>query len=323
MKYAWMALLCAGSAVSSGQTVFGSAGSDADVTNAVNAFRAALGTLNANSPGSVGSGRREINWDAVPDTFSSPNAFPGDFLNQPVTPRARGAQFTTPGSHLEVSAKAANPTSTPKDFAHIDPSYAREFREFSPERLFTAIGSTIVDVTFHEPGFTTPAFTSGFGAVFSDVDTFGSTFMEFYGVNGNLLRTSRGFGVGDSAQSLLDGTPGAYLNAAYGQGTIIVSPATGLTAWFVGASTSSPIDGFSLNAIEAQSPGSKHDFYAGFLARASARFRPDAEAEQAELGACARCGSPTTGEVCAFCRLAERAAGAQPVAVGAPRRRSR
>lgn len=79
----------------------------------------------------------------------------------------------------------------------------------------------------------------------------------------------------------------------------------------------------ALNAIEAQSPGSKHDFYAGFLARASARFRPDAEAEQAELGACERCGSPTTGEVCAFCRLAERAAGAQPVAVGAPRRRSR
>jgi hypothetical protein len=189
MKYAWMALLCAGSGVSLGQTVFSSAGSDADVTNAVNAFRASLGALNPNSPGSVGSGRREINWDAVPDTFSSPNAFPGDFLNQPVTPRARGAQFTTPGSHLEVSADSSNPALAPKDFAHIDPSYAREFREFSPERLFSAIGSTIVDVTFHDPGFTTPAFSSGFGAVFSDVDTFGSTFMEFYGVNGNLLRT--------------------------------------------------------------------------------------------------------------------------------------
>lgn len=184
-----MALLCAGSGVSFGQTVFSSAGSDADVTNAVNAFRAALGALNPNTPGSLGSGRREINWDAVPDAFSSPGAFPGDFLNQPVAPRARGAQFTTPGSHMEVSAKAINPTNTPKDFAHIDPSYAREFREFSPERLFTAIGSTIVDVTFHEPGFTTPAFTTGFGAVFSDVDLFGSTFMEFYGVNGNLLRT--------------------------------------------------------------------------------------------------------------------------------------
>jgi tRNA-5-methyluridine54 2-sulfurtransferase len=63
----------------------------------------------------------------------------------------------------------------------------------------------------------------------------------------------------------------------------------------------------ALNAIEAQSPGSKHDFYFGFLARASAHFRPEAEAEQEALGSCERCGAPTPAEVCAFCRLAERA----------------
>jgi uncharacterized protein (TIGR00269 family) len=76
----------------------------------------------------------------------------------------------------------------------------------------------------------------------------------------------------------------------------------------------------ALNAIEAVSPGTKHDFYFGFLARASARFTPDAAAEQEQLVACARCGSPTTGEVCAFCRLVERAAGptAVPVALGRP-----
>ena len=71
----------------------------------------------------------------------------------------------------------------------------------------------------------------------------------------------------------------------------------------------------ALNAIEAQSPGSKHDFYFGFLARASARFTPEAEADQADLRACARCGSPTSAEVCAFCRLVERAA-AVPVELG-------
>ena len=65
----------------------------------------------------------------------------------------------------------------------------------------------------------------------------------------------------------------------------------------------------ALNAIEATSPGSKFDFYFGFLARAMDRFRPDAVAEQAELGSCTRCGAPTPGEVCAFCRLVERAAG--------------
>jgi len=74
----------------------------------------------------------------------------------------------------------------------------------------------------------------------------------------------------------------------------------------------------ALNAIEAASPGSKHDFYHGFLARASARFTPQAEAEQEGLEPCARCGAPTPGEVCAFCKLVERAtgSGAVPVSLG-------
>lgn len=75
----------------------------------------------------------------------------------------------------------------------------------------------------------------------------------------------------------------------------------------------------ALNAIEATSPGTKHDFYFGFLARASHRFTPDAAAEQEALRPCAECGAPTTGEVCAFCRLVERATTAVPVSLG-PRR---
>mgnify|MGYP001405310323 CR=1 FL=1 len=189
MRNAMITLLLAGAGTASAQVVFSSAGSDASVQATVDAFRASLGTLNPNAPGSLGSGRREINWDAVGDAFSSPNAFPGDFLNQPVVPRARGAQFTTPGSHLEVSANAVNPANAATNFGHIDPSYTAEFRAFSPQRLFSAIGSNIVDVTFHDPGFTTPAFTNAFGAIFTDVDLDGSTFMEFFGVNGNLLRT--------------------------------------------------------------------------------------------------------------------------------------
>jgi len=64
-----------------------------------------------------------------------------------------------------------------------------------------------------------------------------------------------------------------------------------------------------LNALEVASPGTKHDFYFGFLARASERFRPEAEAEQDDLHPCAMCGAPTVAEVCAFCRLVERAGG--------------
>jgi len=79
----------------------------------------------------------------------------------------------------------------------------------------------------------------------------------------------------------------------------------------------------ALNAIEATSPGSKHDFYFGFLARASGRFQADAEAERETLRPCARCGAPTPSELCAFCRLVERAGGAPapvPVQLGDARR---
>ena len=59
----------------------------------------------------------------------------------------------------------------------------------------------------------------------------------------------------------------------------------------------------ALNAVEEQSPGTKAAFYFGFLDKASALFVPEARSEQARLAACASCGSPTTGEVCAFCHL--------------------
>ena len=63
----------------------------------------------------------------------------------------------------------------------------------------------------------------------------------------------------------------------------------------------------ALNIIEEQSPGSKHAFYFGFLGKASPLFTPEALSEQQHLQQCVRCGTPTTGEVCAFCRLVERA----------------
>jgi tRNA-5-methyluridine54 2-sulfurtransferase len=68
----------------------------------------------------------------------------------------------------------------------------------------------------------------------------------------------------------------------------------------------------ALNSIEAQSPGTKHDFYFGFLARASKRFREGIEADQDELRPCPSCGAPTSAETCAFCRLVERAGGHLP-----------
>src|SRR4030095_4327267 len=136
--------------------VFTGTGSDTEVTAALNQFRDALGSLNPNVPGSLGSGRREINWDAVPDSFSAPNAFPPDFFNGNAVGRARGVVFATQGSGFQVSADSDNPTNTPLNFANINPQYGGLFRAFSPERLFASIGNTMTVVHFFVPGTTTP-----------------------------------------------------------------------------------------------------------------------------------------------------------------------
>ena len=65
----------------------------------------------------------------------------------------------------------------------------------------------------------------------------------------------------------------------------------------------------ALNLLEQKSPGAKANFVFSFLERGHERFAGDAESERVELNACAVCGSPTTGDVCAFCRMSERARG--------------
>jgi len=65
----------------------------------------------------------------------------------------------------------------------------------------------------------------------------------------------------------------------------------------------------ALNAIEVTSPGSKSAFYFGFLDRVAALVQPVADEERAGLHPCPSCGSPTVSEVCAFCKLVERAGG--------------
>jgi len=64
-----------------------------------------------------------------------------------------------------------------------------------------------------------------------------------------------------------------------------------------------------LDGLEDRSPGTKAAFLFGFLERGAPRFAEASATERDALGACAECGSPTTGAVCAFCRLRERAAG--------------
>src|SRR5205814_10366029 len=142
-----------------------------------------LGTLDPNIARSFGAGRREINWDAVPDALSAPNNLPANFFN---VNSPRGAVFSTPGTGFQVSA---NFGVAPIEFDTINPSYSTIFQTFSPQRLFTALSTTVTDVSFFVPGFTTPAFTSGFGAVFTDVDVADTTSIQFFDTQNNSLGT--------------------------------------------------------------------------------------------------------------------------------------
>jgi len=57
----------------------------------------------------------------------------------------------------------------------------------------------------------------------------------------------------------------------------------------------------AMNALESGSPGTKAQFFLGFVEKAAPMFA-GADAAGAELTPCERCGQPTTGRFCAFCR---------------------
>jgi len=176
--------------------VFQAAGpSAASIQSTVDQFRAALGaTNNANNPGQA-SGRREINWDG-----GSPTNAATTLTGTPLTTflNTRGANITTRGSGFVQ----APPSGLADTFGNS--SYAAIFHAFSPLRLFSPIGSNVTEVEFSVPGSNgnTPATSTGFGVVFTDVDSpdgssprnhtgnrQASTLIEYYGTRGELLFT--------------------------------------------------------------------------------------------------------------------------------------
>jgi tRNA-5-methyluridine54 2-sulfurtransferase len=70
----------------------------------------------------------------------------------------------------------------------------------------------------------------------------------------------------------------------------------------------------ALNLLEQASPGTKAQFLFGFLDRQDRIAPAGDEQGDEELAACTRCGMPTLGDVCAFCRQRERILAALPVA---------
>lgn len=170
-----------------------SVGGDAtalSITATRDAFRIDIGggaTVGAN--GSFGGVRREINWDAVPATQTAPNNLTANFFN---SNSPRGAVFATAGTGFMVSgstldAGAGQPAAA--NFGNINATYSTTFGVFTAQRLFTSLGSNILDVNFFIPGTTTATTVSAFGAVFTDVDIAGSTTMQYFDQNNVTLGT--------------------------------------------------------------------------------------------------------------------------------------
>ncbi|HET9882512.1 MAG TPA: hypothetical protein VFS81_12210 [Candidatus Binatia bacterium] len=183
--------------------IFQAAGPTAEsIQGAVDAYRAALGDPNnANNPGPLATGRREINWDGGGGV---------DATTDPVTPfnvflNTRGGQFTTPGVGLSQAPPSGGATNGLAGLFN-NPTYGDTFAAFSPLRLFTPVGSNITEALFFVPGFMGqfPATVRGFGAVFTDVDESDgigprlrrgnprgdSTRMEYFDRDGRLIFSS-------------------------------------------------------------------------------------------------------------------------------------
>jgi hypothetical protein len=154
----------------------------ASIQTVVDNFRNAVGNPNnANNPGELTSGRREINWDGG-GTANTPGGTPFNAFQN-----IRGALFTTPGTGFTQSPVAAGGLDT----VFGNPTYVDLFTTFSPARVFVPVGSNITDVTFFIPGTNgaVPATVTAFGAVFTDVDLANTSSIQYFDINGVSLGT--------------------------------------------------------------------------------------------------------------------------------------
>jgi hypothetical protein len=180
---------------------FESAGANAAaITSTRDAFRAAVGGgTTAVANGDFGGVRREINWDGVPASFSDPNLMPANFFN---VNSPRGVVFSTPGTGFLVSANAGD--ATPILFG-----FPNDLQTFSPQKLFTAVNSNIIEVSFFQPGTNTMALTNAFGLIFVDVETAGSTTLQFFDAFNNLIYSRNALVAGNQGLSFLGGVADA------------------------------------------------------------------------------------------------------------------
>jgi hypothetical protein len=170
----------------------GSGASATALQTTVDAFRADLGGANNGVGGSFTNGRREINWDGVPDNFSEPNNFPPNFFNVN-SPRGlilNAIEDATGAALNQFAVSSTTASGVPVRFGNLNANYTNIFQTFSAQRLFIARNTHILEVNFFIPGTKIPATVNGFGVVFADVDsaTGGNrSLIRVYGADGTQL----------------------------------------------------------------------------------------------------------------------------------------
>jgi hypothetical protein len=155
-----------------------------EIQAVVTGFRNSIGLGgidHGNGGGPFLDGFRNINWDGA----ALPEILPGNFFNANAL---RGLLMTNPvpGKSFLVSANPGGNV----EFGNIEATYPSSFQPFSGGRIFAAQDGTITDNFFFVPSSPgTAASVFGFGVVFTDVDIFGSTSLQFFDLNGASLGT--------------------------------------------------------------------------------------------------------------------------------------
>lgn len=140
----------------------------------VDGFRAALGGENNGAGAAMQDGFRSIVWDADRVPFD----MPADFFEKDIP---LGAVFMTSGNKFRVSntPEGAHPADDRFD-SIVGKDVAGRFTPFSPDRLFAPLESNTMSTVFTVPGKPgEEALTTGFGAVFTDVDEEHVSMMKF------------------------------------------------------------------------------------------------------------------------------------------------
>jgi hypothetical protein len=143
----------------------------ADITIKMDEFRSQLGVLNTTT--GVTGGRREINWDGVPDSMTGIK-LAGDFFNPVFAGAPAGRQRGL------VYAGTSDAMVSKNNFSEVNANTATAFTSFSGNKSFAVVNAALWPVEFAVAGQTTPATIKGFGIVVADADKSNSTFLEFF-----------------------------------------------------------------------------------------------------------------------------------------------